>query len=262
MSSLWPLSLASCGSLTPPIAAGFDAFLTADHVADASRRIIEETEASGRTDSFDTHPSLRDRLAAIGREPDAAGASAGSESAAVLIGDSDEQASALLEFALGRATFDTLKPIEWSAVGHSVFAERWRQIAASHAQWLSRLTVEAVPTGKHAFIGLGSDLVRPDEENVNSDERVARAAYVLGVGIGVLLLDQGWQPLTGPGTPVLLVRGSTTFDPLRAARALAEGITSSDAWKAECQALGIAGLPLGEYAAVAPTNQAGTEIRT
>jgi hypothetical protein len=261
MSSLWPLSLASCGSLTPPIAAGFDAFLTADHVADASRRIIEETEASGRTDSFDTHPSLRDRLAAIGREPDAAGASAGSESAAVLIGDSDEQASALLEFALGRATFDTLKPIEWSAVGHSVFAERWRQIAASHAQWLSRLTVEAVPTGKHAFIGLGSDLVRPDEENVNSDERVARGLCA-GSRYRCVAARSGLATADGTGNAGVARPRINDLHPLRAARALAEGITSSDAWKAECQALGIAGLPLGEYAAVAPTNQAGTEIRT
>ena len=48
--------------------------------------------------------------------------------------------------------------------------------------------------------------------------------------------------------PLQLVRGSETFEPVGAVRALAEGATSTDAWKTQCQALGIADRRLGEPA--------------
>jgi len=233
----------------PPIAGGFEEFLKADRIAVASQRMIEAAERDGQTDLFDTHPSLRDRLAALGPIGDAAPAPTGGP-ASVLIGDVDQHAHLLAEFALGRDAIRKLKPIDWNVVGESVFAVRWREVARSHANWLSQLTADSLPGDKHAWIQLGSGLVGAEEENVNSADRIGRAVSLAAVGIGVALLEQGWHAQTKPGLPVLFVRGSETFDPSAAVRALADGATTPDTWKALCDRLGLAGRPLCDRTAV------------
>jgi len=232
----------------PPIAGGFDEFLRADSIAEASQRFVNIAETDGRTDLFDTHPSLRDRLTALSQAEDVCGSSAG-EPARVLVGDVDKQARSLVEFAWGRETVGRLKPIAWNVVGETVFASHWRATAKNYSKWLGQFSADTVPSGQHAFIHIGSGLVRSDELDVNSGDRIARATYLLAVGIGAVLLDQGWKAHTRPGMPVQFVRGSDTIEPFAAVRALAEGVTASDAWRAECQALGIAGRPLGDPAA-------------
>jgi heat shock protein HtpX len=235
----------------PPLANGFTEFLKTGRIADASQRIVGAAEDSGETDLFDTHPSLRDRLAALGDGPEMTSRGDDSaDSASTLLDNPDAQARALLEFAIGRENIRKLKPIDWAVVGESVFANRWREIARSQSSWLGQFTADSVPIGKHAFIRHGSELVRRDEPYVGSDERIARAALVLGVGVSVLLLDDGWQARTAPGNPVLLVRGSQVFDPFSEVRALAGGLLSEEAWKAKCHALGIAGKPLGHGSAI------------
>jgi heat shock protein HtpX len=234
----------------PPIAEGFDEFLRADRIADASQRIIDEAENDGRTDLFDTHPSLRDRLAALSSSGDVSGPASIGGPASSLIGDVDKYAQLLAEFALGRDEIRKLKPIDWNVVGESVFAVRWREVARTHANWLSQVTADSLPCDKRGWIQLGSGLVGSDEENVNSDDRIGRAVSLAAVGIGVALLDQGWRAQTRPGLPVLFVRGSETFDPSVAVRALAEGATTPDTWKELCDRLGVTGRPLGDRTAV------------
>ena len=143
-----------------------------------------------------------------------------------------------------------MKAIDWNVVGESVIAVRWRDVAKSHSAWLSRVTADLVASGQHQFIRLGSELVGSGEQNVNSGERIGRAVFVVATGIGVVLLDQGWRVETGPGRPVVFTQGSATFDPFAAVRALSEGRTTAEAWKAECHALGIAGRPLGQAAPI------------
>ena len=68
---------------------------------------------------------------------------------------------------------------------------------------------------------------------------------ILGVGIGVLLLEDGWRVRTRPGTPMVLERDSRTFDPMAAVAALSDGTMTTDQWRAQCAAIGIAGRRLG-----------------
>ena len=199
-----PVLQAGC---LPPIAAGFDEFLNADDVGDASKQIIETVESEGHTDLFDTHPSLRDRLAALGCGRDSSARVDGARLASTLIKDTDQQARALLAFAFGEEPIAALKAIDWNVVGESVIAVGWRDIAKSHSAWLSRFTADAVVGGQHQFIRLGSELVGSGEQNVNSGDRIERAVIVLATGIGVVLLDQGWRVETGPGRPVVFTRG-------------------------------------------------------
>ena len=229
----------------PPIAAGFSSFLATSRVAAASREIVDAAESNGQTDLFDTHPSLRHRLAALGSTNGEGLSADDSEPAYKLINGLETQAHALAEFAFGADTMAKLKRVDWESVADSVYAAGWRDLVKEHSAWLSRYTADGLPIGKPAFIRLGSDLVRSDEENINSDVRIARAAHVITAGIGVLLLDRGWRAHTTPGMPLLVVRGSETFDPADSVRQLADEAITQDAWKVQCQSVGIAGLRLG-----------------
>jgi hypothetical protein len=164
----------------------------------------------------------------------------------VLIEDADHYVRPLLHVLFGFDRVDNLKPIGWSLVAESVFAANWRAIAKACSYWLAQFTADGIPSGNWELARIGRGLVGSDEHDVSNAEVVARASYVLGIGLGTVLLDRGWEPRTSVGMPMVLVRGSEEFEPLAAVRALANGSVARTAWKAQCEALGITGQPLGE----------------
>src|SRR5262245_37967839 len=54
----------------PPLADGFDEFISAGHIADSMHRRLEAQLADGKADPYDTHPPLRERIAAIACLPE------------------------------------------------------------------------------------------------------------------------------------------------------------------------------------------------
>ena len=52
--------------LIPPIAAGFNEFLAADRTGVTARHLLQASRSAAQTNVFDTHPSLGERLAALG----------------------------------------------------------------------------------------------------------------------------------------------------------------------------------------------------
>jgi heat shock protein HtpX len=233
----------------PPVSAGFNEFLSSDRIGALSAQLLANAEGAEETDPFDTHPCLGDRLAALDAGDNRQQSTVSTEPAAALIGDADAHVRALLEVVAGAEVIRNLKPIAWDAVGPTVYTARWREIVIRKATWLSRFTADSMPVGKDGFIRAGSDLVGVDEENPNRDERVARASQLLAAGLGVLLIDDGWTPHTRPGLPVTFARDSRNVDPFALVDALANGRLSSEAWQAECKALGIAGRPLARQTA-------------
>jgi heat shock protein HtpX len=234
----------------PPVSAGFKEFLGSRRIGALSAELLAQAEAAEETDLFDTHPCLRDRLAALHGAPAIEQEKESTEPAAVLLGNPDAHTRALLEAVAGADAVKQLKPIEWDQVGLTVYTTRWRELVHRHSAWLSRFTTDTLPAGKDAFIHAGSDLVRAEEPNITGDERAGRAAQVIGVALGVLLLDDGWQVHTRPGLPLTFERDSRSFDPFATTDALLNGRLTGDGWRAECEALGLASRPLHRTAAV------------
>ena len=110
----------------PPITVGFDHFRQEERIAALSRQTIEEAQASSVTDEFDTHPCLRDRLAALAPLRDRrASSSDDGVPASAFLPDMEQQATALMQFAIGADTLDKLKPLPWDSVGDRVYAPMW-----------------------------------------------------------------------------------------------------------------------------------------
>jgi hypothetical protein len=231
----------------PPIAAGFDDFIRTEEIASVSRKLIADAEGRRVTDEFATHPCLHDRLAALaslGRAP--ASSSTASVPASTLLPDRERLATVLVRFAVGAETHDRLKPVAWDAVGDHVYAPMWTQAAKAKSEWLGQFTADTIPSDMAALKRAGSALVRTEEEDSAVDLRVVRAVQILGVGIGILLVEHGWRVRTTPGKPLVLARGADVIDPFAVVRECAEGQPGGDRWKAQCAAIGIAGRRLGE----------------
>jgi heat shock protein HtpX len=228
----------------PPIAAGFDDFLSADRVRSMSEQILSSVESSEHTDPFDTHPSLRDRISALG-ETAAAQLSKTEGSATDVLGDFEAHANTLSLHAIGNDTAAKLAPLSWDRVGEAVYGEGWRKTAKTYSKWLRQFTADDIPSGTTAYLQLGSGLVGQDEENINGHQQVARAVYVLTAAIACVLIERGWRVVTSPGRPVSLVFRSDEFEPYPALHALVMGSMSAREWKARCAELGIVGKSLG-----------------
>ena len=229
----------------PPFSAGFDQFLRDEKVVETSERLLTAAESETQADPFDTHPTLRERLTALGVNERAAPQT--EAPALSLIGDADRLGVALIQHALGEEPTAQLKRIPWEQVGTQVYVPSWRNVTKHYAELLSRFSVDNLPADKNEFISVGSKLLHPDEpqELVNDEARLARAGFLLSAGICAVLVDRGWHAETFPGKPIAFIRDDAKLEPFAAVRAIADGTVTADSWKQQCSALGIAGIPLG-----------------
>ncbi|HEY0873519.1 MAG TPA: hypothetical protein VGD94_08610, partial [Vicinamibacterales bacterium] len=138
--------------------------------------MIEEEERADRSDPFDTHPSLKQRLASLeGAFAKASPMAQADAPAASLLPDLETHAAAAARAAWARQTVETLKPLEWSAIGEAVYVPQWRAMAKHFHKWLSAFTPETLPSSKDALIRAGGSLANPGEEGITDEERLGRA---------------------------------------------------------------------------------------
>ena len=234
----------------PPIADGFRRFIAHQGTRPGFESFVNAITTGDQSSEFDTHPPLADRLAALNVSPQTTTLWSEAPTEALIEGP-EQQARVLFEAVIGPDAADQLKAIPWEAVAESVYVERWRRIVNDFREWFGTLTIDQIPSGKAPYIEMGSRLVGREEVNINSDQRIGRAIQVMSAGLGSALIRADWRPETGPGRPLILVKGDHVLDPTQIIAGLFENPESYKEWRARCEALGIAGLPLQDSVAIA-----------
>ncbi len=229
----------------PPIAGGFQGYLAAPGTAEHFDRLIDEPETDAGTGEFDSHPPMADRIKALNGQALQSAEDRRAVSGGVLA-DLDRHAEALLRHNVGDDAVRQLQPITWDQVGTTVYERQWHEIAGTYGSWFGDVTVDRLPVGQQAYIALGSRLVGKDEVNVNSEERIARAAHLFTAGLGSALSRAGWSVETGPGRPIELVKGAARLEPVAVVARLVRGDETEESWRANCDELQIASLPIAE----------------
>lgn len=217
----------------PPLAEGFARFLAAERLATRIDAAVAAELAEGQQDPYDTHPPLRERIAAL-EHLDEGGAAAEGPPATTLLSDLEALERALLPVG-------DLRSIAWEEVGTTVYAPQWRERAKGSAAALAGLTPTTIPAtaNEHAAIGLSLVGGRRD---VPADVLGQIGRGVLGSALASALLDQGWQVEALPGEPVRLRFDERTVEPFGLVEERA-GL-DPDAWRARCEEVGIGELPL------------------
>jgi Zn-dependent protease with chaperone function len=237
----------------PPLAEGFRQFVAAPPIATNVVEALEKEIAEGKVDPYDTHPPLRDRIAAL------------EGATRVVRSDTEDQAPAISLLdnvgALEQALLDEmvvedyrgkLAPLAWEEAGERVWVPVWREQARAQSRALDGITPNMLPKLAEDRVGLAVrlKLVRGRSE---VDENVMRgAAHVLGTAIAVALSDRGFAVRTLPGHAVLLERDGLSITPFQALGDLADGTLTADAWRGQVERAGIASLDLGTLGSERP----------
>lgn len=244
----------------PPVAQGFRRFLRTESYGRV-RDAVEAAEQERPSDLLDTHPPLRERLAALGHVDVACPESSDAEASTALLSDSDAYARRLMQPALGEDGVNALRPVAWEEVGRVVYATQWRHFVAHHVSFLAPLTIETLPAGRDALLHFAKPIRIPG--GIENSQRVAFAVALLGAAVATVLVDHGWQPDGLPGEDLTLRKEGRTFAPFSALAALSTGAIGAPQWAALCGELGLSGglVPAGVPPVPAPATDPAPATR-
>jgi Zn-dependent protease with chaperone function len=229
----------------PPLADGFDEFIRAGHIADSMNRSLEAQLAEGKADPYDTHPPLRERIAAIARLPE--GPAQSQELPAVsLLEDVSALERELLAQLAGADKAAQLEPIVWGEVGARVYIPLWTRLVRFNASRLKGLTPDSLSNVAANLKAFGKTLVDPSNETPDDENAAALADAVAGAALALLLVGRGGELDVALGHEVMVNVGGTQVRPFGLLLALSNGTMPTHTWATRCVELGIAGLELGD----------------
>jgi Zn-dependent protease with chaperone function len=229
----------------PPMASGFRQFLAhgdiRDRIASASAEMLAEAEA----DPLDSHPLLRDRIAA------AEALRAGAPPA--IAGRDDRPAHELVpgiaavELALARSMVvdhHELTATEWSALVEQVYLPAWRDELASARRTLRGLTLATVPAAIEKLTALAEVRFDGDTDGMTEDHVKVWATRLFGSAFTLALVGRGATVTTAPGAQFSAVIDGTELLPFTEVGNYLKGETTAEAWAARLGGLGVAEVDL------------------
>jgi len=229
-------------SCMPALADGFARFLVApDIAAQVAQGIAKEIE-EGKIDPYDTHPSLRDRIAAI-EQLTVAPSEENSALALSLLDSPDAAELQFLAFVNPSLEKDSLRRVGWDEIGPVVTIPSWKSAITEYAPLLQGITADSVPDFIPKLPEIGSRMRDPKGMLLAPQQRTHRAAHLLASALALALLDQGWQLEARPGL-FYLHRDTEKINVFALMDDLLAGKLSREAWAARCAQFGIAGSPL------------------
>lgn len=229
----------------PPLALGFGRLLDQPKIAEQLRQAVDEEARSGKSDPFDTHPSLQERIAALRGAPQRP--VAGEDPAAITLVDglADVEKQLLASLA-DREKVRQLKPVTWDEVGPKVLVPRWEAFVREHSFALAGVTPASLATLDWTAVGrkVAQSMKRADAEPLPV------ADYAVGAGLAVALSRKGFAVEAPPGAPVSLVEGDGAgrVSPFSLRETLASDPAGAAAWRDLCVRIGIADADLGRIA--------------
>jgi Zn-dependent protease with chaperone function len=226
----------------PPLATGFARFAGQASVATALAREVDEEIVKGSGSPYDSHPPLKDRIAAISKLASPPPPTDDALAVTLLEGLGDLERR-LLASGAGADNVRKLKPLAWDRVGAEVYVPRWRGLAGENAGALAGWTTDNLADKLKGIEELGFRVVKGKAASPEQRRKLAEAT--VGAALVVGLVGSGWQVDAGPGGPVTAHKGGLRLEPFGTVARLGKGEITADAWRDQCSAAGIGGLALG-----------------
>jgi heat shock protein HtpX len=188
--------LANSGRI-PPIAAGFSLFLAAPAVAPQIAQYLEAQLAAGESDPYNSHPPLRQRLAALG-ENGGSPSTGDDQAAASLLPELEQVELRWLQFA-NPDHKGGFQPVAWSETATLALIPSWRSAMAANPSLFEGLRVEAVPSAVRDLKTISQNFREPKGRLLSQEQKIEHVAHLLPVAVSLTLLDHGWQLEAKPG---------------------------------------------------------------
>lgn len=223
----------------PPMAAGFGMYLKSPAMQKVQVEFGEQAmQAKGNP--YDTHPPLPQRLAAAAEVDGAGRARSDGPPAVTLLRGLEALEAELLAFLVGNPKVKTLPAGAWKDVQGPGLQRVWGDFAKERGKDLPAAKV-ADFAAQRPHLAAHAAKANPQ---IPAEERVAAGAWMMGALLGHALVRAGFAVETGPGEPVVLVRGDARLEPFGVAELMADGKLEAAMWAATCEKHGIGELVL------------------
>jgi Zn-dependent protease with chaperone function len=225
-----------------PLAAGFAEFLRVPRVEGMVREELASALSVGKSLSFDSHPPLQERIAALGDPGREAEPSSDAPRALSLLGDVAALEGELLRFLGGKEA--RFAPVAWKDVPDRVFLPAWRRQRQELRAAFGEVSWARLPA---ALRRSGAELARRAHglEGAVPEGQVARAlSGPIGACVAVALVERGWSLAAGLGDPVTLGKDGGRIEPFAVAAKLLEDPAAEARFVALVEAEGIGAQPV------------------
>jgi Zn-dependent protease with chaperone function len=226
----------------PPIAEGFGRFLRAPQVAAVTRESVERTLKEATTNAYDTHPSLRDRIAAMSSLRIAEKEQL-TDPATTLLSEIDGLELLIVGQVAPEIDAKTLQRLDWAAIGKQVYVPIWKGVVTEFAPLIDGATVASLPDTLKKVPDFASKMRDPVGTLLTREQRVERACNLLWMAFALGLVNAGWEVQSEPGQFCLFC-GSERINPIVSFGELRSGVKDRIAWRDWAERLGIANIPL------------------
>jgi hypothetical protein len=198
-----------------PFVSGFERLPGDAGASERLARFVERSIAEEKADRFDSHPPMRERIAALLGDgaivPDTGG-----EHAHVWFQDVSGLERRLAAHALRGTGVSRLRAVEWTQTAELVVIPSWTERCAGSAQHLRASTLSDVPRMARDADRIGLRMLGP------SDRAQRRSAVwrLLTASFGLALHRRGWRAVGEPGFEATFTRGKMEIRPGRMIREL------------------------------------------
>jgi heat shock protein HtpX len=223
----------------PPVVTGFGTYLHSSAIEQAADTYLDH-QLKERTDRYDSHPSLSERIAAV--ESCEPGEADDSAPAMALLREPPALETDLLAALFGPEAAE-LPALAWDEVGREVYLERARALCAEHGEVLGDATVGDLADLTQA-LGRTAGRLQQRVPDLPPEAAPDFAATLLAEALLVALERDGWTIETALGEPLTLRRGEERLDPYEAVGALRSDSVAVAGWRARAIRLGISDLAL------------------
>jgi heat shock protein HtpX len=182
----------------PAIGDGFARFMTAPHICDVVGKGLQKNLQEAKTNPYDTHPPLRERISATERLP-ALSAPEDTLRATTLLDHLQDLELQFIEDRVSDIKPGTLKYVSWDEVALRVRIPSWQKAVAAHAAVLKGVTAESIPDLIPTFPEIGSRIPDPKGMLLTPDQRTQRAGQLFATALVLALIENRWELYVQPG---------------------------------------------------------------
>ena len=204
----------------PPMLDGFELFLKSPRITEAVNQSYDEQLMQGKTDPYDSHPSLKERIAALQNLP-AGMKTNDSPASGLLAGSENLEFQVLNSILVEKAKAKSLKEIAWAEVAETAFAPQWEKGTLPYKQLLKGLTPLNLYEETRNIEKLFEKVARAGKflpsnvkpSQVSLDMQVQVINNVIGCAVATALRQAGWRLMTSPGEPIIFVNEDCQVQP-------------------------------------------------
>lgn len=197
-----------------PLLEGFRRFLAVQTISSSVLRKTDTRMKEDKTEEFDTHPALPERVAALAHVPSEDTEQPSNEMATIaLLGDPSYLETALIDTILGKGKAASLRFVSWEDACADAYIPMWQDTVRTYARGLEGVTPEALPDLVKNLSTFGMEMLKKAKQGGEMDAVSSRTGAAVGSALALALRGAGWELRVSPGEPVCAQHGESRIEP-------------------------------------------------